>query len=206
MQEKLAQEQAGALSNTIALAKTRINIGNLACDHGDPASTLNWFTRALTSLEEVLKQDAQQTETRQLCCEAYWSRANALNLLGRHGEARQDLDRALPIADKEKRPWLLLLRAATQVRLGEADKGLSVAEEQLKNPTLTADALYAAACAYAAAPGEQYAAKAVSLLNQARAAGYFKDPIHIEQMKKDRFLDRLRQREDFRKVCQALEP
>ena len=51
----------------------------------------------------------------------------------------------------------------------------------------------------------QYADRAVALLGEARALGYFDDPKHVAQAKSKGALDPLRQREDFKKLLAELE-
>jgi hypothetical protein len=52
--------------------------------------------------------------------------------------------------------------------------------------------------------GDQYAARAVALLAQAHARGYFKEAARVEKLKKDADLDPLRGRPDFQKLLTEL--
>jgi hypothetical protein len=56
-----------------------------------------------------------------------------------------------------------------------------------------------------AASWPRYAVRAVKLLRQAQKAGYFKAKANVEHMGKDKDLDPLRQREDFRKLVADLQ-
>jgi hypothetical protein len=47
---------------------------------------------------------------------------------------------------------------------------------------------------------ERYSARAVELLKQSDAAGYFKDPEQRAAFERDRNLDALRSRDDFKKL------
>jgi hypothetical protein len=51
---------------------------------------------------------------------------------------------------------------------------------------------------------EQYAARAVSLLTRAHAAGYFRDRDKAKNLATDHDLDALRSREDFRELLAGL--
>ena len=70
--------------------------------------------------------------------------------------------------------------------------------------------LFAAATTRAAAADEEklsqhYAGRAMTLLDQARAAGFFRDPPRIDELKKDKLLKALEQRPDFQKFVADLE-
>jgi len=51
---------------------------------------------------------------------------------------------------------------------------------------------------------EEYAAKSVDFLRLAEKAGYFKDTPRVNYMDSERDFDPLRQREDFRKLIEAI--
>src|SRR5262249_52347704 len=73
---------------------------------------------------------------------------------------------------------------------------------------------YNAACGYSLASAcadaddkmrESHAAKAVALLQEARDKGYFKAKQQVEQARKDKDLDPLRARDDFKQLMKELD-
>jgi hypothetical protein len=53
---------------------------------------------------------------------------------------------------------------------------------------------------------EEYARKAIALLQRAAAAGQFREPGHVAQMDRNGDLASLRDRDDYRRFRAALEP
>ena len=131
-------------------------------------------------------------------------RAVCLDALGRADEADQ--------AFKESH-MASSFRATKLVENGQPERAVKLAEGWLREEKATVDKRYDAACVYATAaackslePGlkVQYADRAVALLGEARALGYFDDPKHVAQAKSKGALDPLRQREDFKKLLPEL--
>ena len=98
--------------------------------------------------------------------------------------------------------------------LARVEPAKAVAEaEQLPTVNQTSGMFYHAArvCAVSSvkvkeeAKREQYAARSVALLDQAREHGYFARKAQIEIAMKDAALAPLRQRADFKKLIAALE-
>jgi hypothetical protein len=108
--------------------------------------------------------------------------------------------------------------AATLARAGDHARAAAEAGALAGRAGSTGAVLYNAACAFSlssaaarqdrtlseaerARRAEGYAARALELLAQADAAGYFKDPAHVSHMHKDPDLDPLRARPDFQKLA-----
>jgi tetratricopeptide (TPR) repeat protein len=53
---------------------------------------------------------------------------------------------------------------------------------------------------------ERYAKRAVASLKEAAATGWFETPLHLNELRTDKELDSLRQRDDFQKLLKDLEP
>jgi len=80
-------------------------------------------------------------------------------------------------------------------------------------PSVNGPTLYEAASVYAqlcrAVPGDaklqdQYAVRALQLLNQAKSAGYFQEASTVERLKKDEDFDPIRKRADFKAFADSL--
>jgi serine/threonine protein kinase/tetratricopeptide (TPR) repeat protein len=185
------------------------NLGNVVRDRGQPAAALVPYGKAIELLTPLAAQE-QVANARFFLRNAHWDRANALGLLGRHAEAVEDWQRAFDLDDKKAdRDRIRLFQQTARE------------EEQLKAIAPGADAtasgarLYAAAELFARAaekadPDEKqlsmhYAGRALQLLEQARTAGYFRDPQRIEELKKDSSWKALRPRADFQKFVAGLD-
>jgi tetratricopeptide (TPR) repeat protein len=130
--------------------------------------------------------------------------------------AMASLDFALA-QPKAQVPRLLSARSRVLARRGQHAEAAITADKLAALQPVAAGNVYNAACGLAqcaAAAGrppkpdpalvERYAARAVALLGQAQAGGYFKDPAKIELLKIDKDLDPLRARADFQKLATAV--
>jgi tetratricopeptide (TPR) repeat protein len=219
--ERLHREHPTVIEFAHGLGVAYLNLGLLARANDRFQTSIDWFTQALQSLEAVVMQESQNAGARQFMRDAFWGRGEALNRLGRHAEALPDWERAIGLSTGRKLIPLRLGRALTLARLGDHARATAAAEEMAQRNSLTAEDTYNLACVFslAAVPqlgnfepraepegqAERHAARAVALLRKAKAAGYFKEPANIEQLKKDSDLNPLRLREDFRKLLEALE-
>jgi tetratricopeptide (TPR) repeat protein len=218
IREQLAADFPGVAVYVVELGNSYKNFGNLVREKGEPQAALDWFARAIGALEPVLQKEPRLVSARQTLRNAHWSRALALDKLGRHADALKDWDRALaldPVAADQ--PFFPRNRALSLARGGEHAKAVAEANALAELKDVDRGTLYDLACVCAVAsaavrdaksPGadvvqlaEEYAARAVELLRQAVAKGY-KEAAH---MKKDKDLDALRDREDFKRLVAELE-
>jgi serine/threonine protein kinase len=132
-------------------------------------------------------------------------RAVCLDALGRADEA----DQAFKASDVSSS-----FRATKLAENGQPERAIKLAEGWLREEKSSVGKHYDAACVYATASAceslepdlkGQYADRAVALLGEARALGYFDDPEHVAQAKSKGALEPLRQREDFKKLLAELE-
>jgi predicted Zn-dependent protease len=144
---------------------------------------------------------------------AQWGRAEALEKLSRHAEAVRDWDRAIEREEGPNLPQFRLMRALALARGGDPGTAVTELKDLAEAKNATPLTLYNLACGYALvsavvkdepARAAAYAARAVELLARANAAGYFKDAANVEHLKKNRDLNSLRSREDFRKLLAEL--
>jgi serine/threonine protein kinase len=181
--EKAAAQAPDPGQYRIDLAAGYHNLGNAVRDRGNPGAALAWYGKAVGLLAPLNPRPADATLFLRNAC---WDRANALGQLGRHAEACKDWQRAIALDGGSDRPHLQLFLAAEQV----AEK-LQTESKPSGQQLFAAAALYARAAAAAKAaeePGLQkrYASRALGLLKQAGAAGWFGDPGRLEQLKRAR--------------------
>jgi tetratricopeptide (TPR) repeat protein len=180
-------------------------------------TAVDWYSRAIRTLQAALPPGPSSSAARQALHEAYWSRAQALAALERKQEALADYDRAIKLEDGPNHTALRLERADTLAHLGKHAEATAEADALAREEVIEAESLYQSACIFSISSeavhrdtkisaadrqklSAQYAARAVELLARSHAAGYFKDPAHLQTLKKDSDLDPLRSREDFKNL------
>jgi serine/threonine protein kinase/Tfp pilus assembly protein PilF len=210
IQEKLAAEFPAVPEYRMTLAGSQVNFGILLRANKQPEQALQWYDKAIATLERLLQQVKADATGGIFLRNAHWGRAVALDDLQRHAEAAASWDKAAELALESEHSGLRMSAAASRVRAGQVDAALRETEELAKNAD--AASLYDAACVFGLAadrrdetagtlPKEECAKRAIALLRQAVAKGY-KD---VEHMKMDEDLKALRLRDDFKKLLAELE-
>jgi tetratricopeptide (TPR) repeat protein len=145
------------------------------------ASSLDWYGKAIKTLEAVVAREANHARAQRFLANAYSGQARVLNHLNRHDEALDGLNRAIQLSSEKQGHQM---DAKMRVRFAEL---YSLA--------------YASARDIDPGQGEHYAVQAVELLRQAIAQGYKEAAV----LKTDRDFNVLRQRPDFQKLLVELE-
>src|SRR5262249_54094040 len=133
----------------VQLTGTQVNFGKLQRSSQKPDQALQWYAKAIDTLDGVLRKVKVDATAQQFLRNAHQARAEALDDLKRYTEAARDWDKAVKLSPQAERPQLRMNRAISRVRAGEIDAALKEAEELAR----TADAvtLYNAACVFALA-------------------------------------------------------
>jgi serine/threonine-protein kinase len=209
IQERLAAEFPKVPGYRQDVAGTSVNLGNVLHAQGRSEDSLPFLAKAIALLETLLGQEPRLFTERVFLRNAHFSRARALEQLGRHPEAVKDWERAVEVNPEPRtNTFFRHLRAQSLARAGQHAKAVAEATALAAAKDVTGTMLYdfARICAMAsvatkeAALQEQYAANAVSLLRQAVAQGYK----HIERIKNNNDLKVLREREDYKKLLEEL--
>jgi tetratricopeptide (TPR) repeat protein/tRNA A-37 threonylcarbamoyl transferase component Bud32 len=186
--EKLVRDHPTVTEFAVYLAGTCGNMGNILSHHHKSQAALEWYTRAIHLLEPVVKQAEPNARARRYLSNIHHTRASALAELGRHADALQDCERALQFADARRKQDILYEMACIHSLASEAarqDKALVPADRDQQ--------------------AERHAADAVGLLVQLHTAGYFKSAAALKHAKKDKDLDPLRSRADYREWLAKVE-
>jgi serine/threonine-protein kinase len=203
------------------LASTYGNLGVLQHETGRPQDALAWYAKAFALLQAVRQREPHNPTARECLRNSHWGRARSLTALGRYREALADWDRALELDDGPNRLAIRLGRALALAHAGQHDRAMAEVQDLAPGKALTPTDLYNLACAAALAAdsarqdgrlspptreklAEQNALRAVELLKQAHAAGFFKDPANAELLQTDKDLDPLRARADFQQLATAV--
>jgi serine/threonine protein kinase len=222
LREKLAGKNPNYARAAAFLAETELSLGDLARAAEKPEAALERFGQAVTWYQRATEQDPGNVAARYGLGLAHAQRASTLVRLGRYEEALPDVDPALPLLAPPQQAGLRATRAIALAYLGQHGRAVAEAEAVAREAALPAGVSYDLACAYAVASAavtkdqklpptqrekltSRCAATAMELLGKARDDGVFRNPAAVANLKKDRDLDPLRQREDFRKLLAGLE-
>jgi hypothetical protein len=220
VQEKLAHENP-TVEAYVGLGSSYSALGRMVCERGKPQDALDWYGKALRTLQAALRTEPGHVKAREALRDGYRGRAEAFARLGRHAESLADWDRALETDTWPDRNELLLQHAQALARVGDYAKATAEAQALAEGKDLPGGVLYTLAQVYARSAAAvragrhggpalpqaerekltgQYAARAIALLRRAQEAGFFKLPANVARMKGDRDLDLLREHEAFKKL------
>jgi tetratricopeptide (TPR) repeat protein len=220
--EPLVRDHPNMTTTAVRLSIVYRGLGNVWTEDGRLAESLSWFNRAIEVAEQTLRQAPADFGARQALANAYFARAYTLTRLGRLAEGQPDWERAIALAERRDLPRCWFHRAHLLAQGDQHAPAAAAAERLLEVEPADGSSRYNAACVYALsaaaarqdeqmaptdrdALAERYAARAVALLAQAQAAGYFATPANRDRLRKDPDLQALRTREDFRKWLAELE-
>ncbi|MFO0850363.1 MAG: serine/threonine-protein kinase [Gemmataceae bacterium] len=188
------------------LAATHTNLGILLQTTGRPADALPLFDRAIATLTKVRATVPANPTARQFLRNSHIGRAATRDRLGRFADAAADWDKAIELDPGPARTVLRAKRASSRLQAGQVAEAVADVAELTKGSGWDANQWYDFACVYAVASSkladkrEEYARRAVVLLQRAVKAGY-KNAAHLA---KDPDLDPLRGRLDFRWLLASL--
>jgi serine/threonine-protein kinase len=221
--ERLSKRYPANAGYAVQLGGHSCNMGRWLVNNGDPKEALGWFDKAQAALEGVRRRDPGNADARRFLFVTHWQRADALLKLERSAESLQEWDRTLALsATEDERATTRVSQAHTLARSGKYHQAAPVAEELAGRPTTRDFVAYRAARVLSLASAavgqdahrpaaerqqlaERYAAGAVALLRRLQSQGYFKNPSNVTYLEKDKDLDPLRGRDDFKKVLKELE-
>ncbi len=189
----------------------------------DYQSAYDWASRAIQVFEGSLRREPRRDDIRELLGFAFHARAQALTDQRRGELALRDWDRAIELAGEGSKrvDGLRASRALALAYQGEIQRAMHEVSAVPRTGPDTGVVLYNEACIFALAAEsaasdlvrsaekretliEQYAARAMSALAEARRAGYFRDVSKVENMRSDKDVDALRSRPEFQAFLQDL--
>ncbi len=185
IKERLAADFPTVPGYAMDLGNSYANLGLLVRDSDQLQASLDWFAKAIATLEPVLRREPRLVKARRFLHTAQLGRAGALARLGDHSRAAGEAD---DVAQAKDVPADTLYDLACVYALSSAAAGKDTSLSQADRDRLA----------------ERHAARAVELLTKSLAAGYFKERARVEFLKKDTDLDPLRARADFQGFLRTL--
>jgi serine/threonine protein kinase len=220
--EALLRDHPYVVSFKLLVAGTCENLAMTIKQSRSPEESLAWYARSIHTAETVLAQDPRDAEACFSIFNASLGRAVALFNLGRREEADRSWRRAIKVSEGQPLITMRLYRPNPLARLGEHLQAAKEMETLLAEGHTQALNLHTfswvyAICSAAAAHdarlpaaereklAAQYGRRAVELLRQAQAAGYFRDAGRLAGTKKNKAFAAIRDRDDFKRLMAELE-
>jgi tetratricopeptide (TPR) repeat protein len=216
LMEGLLRDQPQDLGLVSNLAITYVNRAEVLLGTGRVTEAVELCTRGIGLAEEGQRREPLSLPINQALGGLWMWRALAYSLAGDEAKASADWARAAETADKMPGLYARLDGAAALAHLGDYEKAAARVGPSGPAEQLFKQALIYAACAWAAgkderlpAPertrrAERYAAEAMKLLVEARAAGMLRFPAYGTLLRKGPSFKALRQRADFAKLLREL--
>jgi serine/threonine protein kinase len=226
--ERLVIQQPTNSDFKVDLAWSYSQMGSSLNSRGRPHDALEWLNRAIDMLEDLLKKEPRKDQARKYLRNMHSGRGWVLEGLGRYSEARADWDRGIELdrgSVEAAGEAYRMYNARILARTGEHAKAATEAQILTTPEWVNVFRLREAANVFALSSSaalrdtglsdsargklaQRYADQAVDCLQKARAAGYFTfDSVaRIEEIRKDKDLDVLRQRPDFRELVLSFQP
>ena len=190
--KKVVPQENGRSVYSIGLAMGYHNLGNVTRDQGKLRESIDVYGKAIELLQPLaLGTGGTSKDASRVLIDTCWDRANAWGQFGHHAEAFADWNAAWQINEINKRNetnkfydsnLLARFRAASELELKLKGRAITAAEAYL--------AAKINAQAYKAATGERtlqdhYSMRALGLLTQAKAGGYFGEEKNVAALKSD---------------------
>ncbi len=205
--EQLAAKYPAVPAYRISLGNNCKNFGNLLRREGKPAESLEWLDRAIQTLQPVHEKNPHDTSAKTFLRDSHFGRAQTYDRLKKYAAAVQDWERAIALSPPDEQRQYRGGLALSQLNRGKFAEAIAELTELTKSEDWNASQWYNFSCAYSLASGkladkkQEYADRAMELLQRAVKAGY-KDTAHME---KDTDFAPLRGRDDFKKLLADLE-
>jgi tetratricopeptide (TPR) repeat protein len=188
--EALAAAHPREVEYALGLSATCYNLGNVRADNGKPGESLEWYGRAVSTLDDRFPPEQQSAAMKRALSDALKERAESLTRLKRYKDALPDWDRAIHLAVGANQAWFQISRARTLALSGDHAAAAARVAELAPKASRSGEACFqlAGVCSLSAAAAardeavpaeerravaERNAVRAVELLRSAREANFF---------------------------------
>jgi serine/threonine-protein kinase len=209
VREKLVADFPHIPAHAVEFGGTACNMGHQEMGRAHPEAALVYYDKSITALDAALAREPKVASGREFLCNALVGKAAALQMLRRPEEAIPVWDRVLKLAPPALKTRFRLHRTLALAQAGEHVKAFAAVEELSNGQRLSGEVCLhlASVCALSAAAAEgqkplveKYTTRAMALLRQAQATGYFKNPAHYLALKTGADLNALRGLPEFEKL------
>jgi tetratricopeptide (TPR) repeat protein len=214
---RLTEGHPAEMRYTLTLVGLDVNWGYFLASVGRSQESLARLDEAVRRAEAAVLQEPRHSGCRQRGVQAHGARADVYEFLGRVADSVKEWDRAVELADGPDRFRWRKVRARVLTEAGDHARAVAEADDLATQPEAVGENLYDLACVYGLAiePArsdarlrsgernavvERYGSRAVAVLQKLQAQGYFKHPAHARQLRNEKALRWLRDRDDFRKL------
>jgi tetratricopeptide (TPR) repeat protein len=210
------------LAYRLELAGSYVGMATHIRRTGSVEESLTWTAQAIEIVEPVLKQHPRNVQARFYLFNMLMGRGYAFTRLERREDAAKDWRRMIEISEGQADILMRLYRPFALVFLGDHARATAeietlVAEGRTQGRNLFLFAVVHSLASAAVAddarlpPAERqkladtYGGRAIEMLRKARAAGLFKNPGQLAELKESKDLKTVRSRPDFQKLLVELE-
>jgi tetratricopeptide (TPR) repeat protein len=221
IREDLVAKFPTVIDYAIGLGGSYCNAGNALRNMGKPTRSLEYYQKAVERLQRALKQEPGLEIAQQFLRNSHWGRSSALRALDRIDEAINDLDKTVDLTTGKLQAHFRMQRAWMRAAGGDHAGAAAEADQVMQSDNIPARGVYEAARVFARAASaatndaeraeprrrelaEQYAARCMSLLQEARDAGFFNGPAKVEAFQSDSDFGALRSHTGFAKFLAEL--
>jgi serine/threonine-protein kinase len=219
--ERLIRDSRGQIRVALLFADISETIGVRRREDGDLDGAFPWFGSSIKLAEGVLEKEHQQTEATNRLVTTYMDRAEAFVRSNRRDEAVKDWDEMIKRDNESASALVRMFAAMARAHRGDHARATAVVDQMLKEKVEPANAFYNFPCIYSLASAaaredetlaaadrtrlaEQYAARSIQLLQQARTDGFFQTPGYVGYLTEDSDFKALRKRDDFQQLLLQL--
>jgi serine/threonine protein kinase len=205
LRKQLSEAEPKTLKYQILLGSSCTNMGMVVSNTGKSALAKEWYSKAITTLEQARKLDPQSALCKQSLKSAYIGRWAILITERQMREAEQDWNQAWELVPLAERQRLKAARVLTIALAGLVEEAVAETMELTKTTSWSAEQWVDFASVYAIARSKkadkpEYQLRAMELLQKAVHAGYKNG----KQLMEKQELVSLRDREDFKKLVNSL--
>jgi serine/threonine protein kinase len=221
LRRKLVKARPDVPQYLAGLIRVCLNRGVLLAQMNRLTDSLKDLSEGISCTADLRRLDRRNHLVQGFLVFGLRQRAVVLTLLRKPAEADADWERVLKLVPAVQRPVLRLKRADSRARAGDYRRAAAEADDLGRAESLPGANLYDLACIHAlnaASAGrdatrplperdkraEEYARQAITLLHRAASAGYFRVSGKMALLDRDRDLDFLRQRDDYKRFRAGL--
>jgi eukaryotic-like serine/threonine-protein kinase len=212
--ENLLKAHPENVDYAAGLSVAKKNLADLAGQGGNQIAAAELYGQAIVAIEDGKANRGDTRESRSALRAAYEGRAQTFAALDRHADALPDWDRVVELSGGADQLWARLDRAVALARVGEHTQAVPEADALAPQAKTTGEALYRLAVTYSLSAdaarrdarvpstdqtrlADEYAEKALGVLQKAVAAGYFKDSTNRKKLDESPDLNAVRGRPEF---------